>query len=428
MTKIYGLVLLFILSICVSCQEDLEAPEPRSGNLEFNKFIAIGDGYTAGFQDQGLFERGQSVSFPWLIAQQLRMISPIGFTQPIAPGNGSGYLNITNLNPTTCPQVVTQAVLEKNESSPLWDDNIANKGPFSNLGIPLLRSSEIDSPEALKTNPFLSRISGDATRSYLDLVVEQTPDLLTVWLGNFDMLEYAQSGGDSYQDLPDAGRFEKHLISLLDTILYNSAQGSILIGTIPDITLLPYFTAVPKVFTDTANCATGNRPIYIEAKTSPDATATRAATVNDYILLPADSLIRRSYAEGINLGLDPLNPLAEEYVLDEWEADQLKNQISRYNEVIARLINDFNLRSGRKQLVSVDLNRLFSEIHEGVIEDGLELSTEYLTGGMISTDGLYLTPRGNAIIANAFIEVANTTFQSSIPTLNISDYSGVLFP
>jgi hypothetical protein len=51
-----------------------------------------------------------------------------------------------------------------------------------------------------------------------------------------------------------------------------------------------------------------------------------------------------------------------------------------------------------------------------------------VSGGAYSLDGLNLTPRGNALLANEFIKAINRTYKSSIPEIIATKYSGVIFP
>jgi len=64
----------------------------------------------------------------------------------------------------------------------------------------------------------------------------------------------------------------------------------------------------------------------------------------------------------------------------------------------------------------------------GLVVDGVALSSAYISGGIFSLDGVHLTPRGYAIVANEFIKAINGKYGSSIPLTNVSDYNGVKFP
>ena len=63
-----------------------------------------------------------------------------------------------------------------------------------------------------------------------------------------------------------------------------------------------------------------------------------------------------------------------------------------------------------------------------MIEDGIPLSSNYISGGIFSLDGVHLTPRGYAIVANEFIKAINSKYGSNIPLTNITNYTGVKLP
>jgi hypothetical protein len=64
----------------------------------------------------------------------------------------------------------------------------------------------------------------------------------------------------------------------------------------------------------------------------------------------------------------------------------------------------------------------------GLVEQGVQLSSAYISGGIFSLDGVHLTPRGYAIVANGFISAINAKYGSTIPPVDISNYNGVKFP
>ena len=64
----------------------------------------------------------------------------------------------------------------------------------------------------------------------------------------------------------------------------------------------------------------------------------------------------------------------------------------------------------------------------GIQFDGVKYTATFVTGGTFSLDGVHLTGRGYALIANEFIKAINTTYKSTLPMVNVNSYSGVKFP
>ena len=59
---------------------------------------------------------------------------------------------------------------------------------------------------------------------------------------------------------------------------------------------------------------------------------------------------------------------------------------------------------------------------------GVAVNAAFVSGGFYSLDGLNLTPRGNALLANEFIKAINSTYGSSIPEVDAMKYPAVIFP
>jgi len=53
------------------------------------------------------------------------------------------------------------------------------------------------------------------------------------------------------------------------------------------------------------------------------------------------------------------------------------------------------------------------------------MTNAYVTGGGFSLDGVHLTPRGYAFCANMIIDVVNTTYNATVPKVDIGTYGTV---
>lgn len=241
--------LLFAILI-VSCKPEIEIPALEPGTADFTNYIAVGNSLTAGYQDGGLFLEGQSLSYPALIARQMNEVMVVPFQQPDIPGNGSGYFYLEKLSLVTNPPVVE---IGKRDPDPNWLDKVS--GPFNNLGVPGIRVKDISFPgygaDPQLGNPFFYRMipANKPMKTYLDVVNESNPTFFTCWMGNNDVLGYASSGGKlgragapvtGLGGLTSPGTFQVMYGILIDALTENGAKG--VVGTIPDVTLIPYFT------------------------------------------------------------------------------------------------------------------------------------------------------------------------------------------
>ena len=63
----------------------------------------------------------------------------------------------------------------------------------------------------------------------------------------------------------------------------------------------------------------------------------------------------------------------------------------------------------------------------GIVYEGVRIAPDFSPSGFYSTDGIHPNPRGHAIIANELINFINSSYGSTIPSLNTTIYRTVLF-
>ena len=137
--------------------------------------------------------------------------------------------------------------------------------------------------------------------------------------------------------------------------------------------------------------------------------------------------------ENIDYGYGTIIPASEEYYLSLDQIEIIKQRIDAYNVIIENQVNKY---PGRLHLVP-----LAGMIHD-IAETGkynawdLPNSTDinYFNGvplegtlglnSIFSLDGLHFNQRGNAFIANQFIEVMNNQYQANIPFADVNSYIG----
>ena len=68
------------------------------------------------------------------------------------------------------------------------------------------------------------------------------------------------------------------------------------------------------------------------------------------------------------------------------------------------------------------------ELKAGIVWDGMKLNATFISGGVFSTDGVHLDPRGCSLAANYFIDAINAKYGSTVPYANVTEYPGLVFP
>jgi hypothetical protein len=116
------------------------------------------------------------------------------------------------------------------------------------------------------------------------------------------------------------------------------------------------------------------------------------------------------------------NPIPSAFVLDDVEQTAVRNATTSFN-------NAMTAKATAKGLAVFDVNSFFARVAtNGIITNGVNNTAQFISGNLFSLDGVHLTPRGYAIVANEMIRTINQQYGASIPTLNANDYPGVKFP
>src|SRR5690606_22051008 len=143
----------------------------------------------------------------------------------------------------------------------------------------------------------------------------------------------------------------------------------------------------------------------------------RQTTSKDLILLTASAVLNPTVGGGTSA------PLEDKYVLTEKETARVTTATTAYNAALKSIAT-------AKGLAFVDANAKMVELSKGsgIQFDGVKYTATFVTGGTFSLDGVHLTGRGYALIANEFIKVINSKYRSTLPMVNVNSYSGVKFP
>lgn len=400
MKKLLAILLTISVIFIAGCEDrsELTPPSPTStGSVSFESFVTLGNSLTAGYQNGSLYESAQMYSFGELIADQVGA----AFEQPIIsdPGTG-GRLEVQALT-------ATGATLFTNpdQGSP---KNLNLNRPYNNLGIP--GAFLYDIANATSSATCYSKVFAGVDNPLFDLILRERgsqltqakalkPTLITLWIGNNDILGHATSGATIPYTPTTNFAF---LYNALATELANTGA-KVVVANIPDVTSIPFFTTVgPTLYSQ------GITHIWVE-RSAGDTILVNVLT--NYLTLRATNLLTQGY------GTSNSKPLPNAVVLDSLEALNVKSIINEYNAIIA------SIASG-KGFALVDANALLSRAVGGLTVNGIKFNTRYITGGLFSLDGVHPTSRGYAIVANEFINAINAKWGSNIPLINVSTIPG----
>lgn len=406
------IVVIFTILI-FSCKKSTGS-EIDWGSADFTSFVTIGNSLTAGVSDGALYEVAQKNSFPNLIAQAAEVED---FEQPIMGGYGFSFEEEEgriSLNFFVDPPSIGFY------PSGTEDNKDLNRA-YNNLGIPLIRANQVytatTSIEA-DSNHFVDKILRNSGRTQIEEALSLDPTLLTLWIGNNDVLEAASLGlADDNYPYTEPEDFETDLTNIINE-LTNGTDSPILIANIFDLTDLPYFTSLPSKMTFKGDSK------YLYGVCEND--AVRQLTDDDLILfwaIPDYLSLKDSTQFPGNISEN--TALNDTLILDIEEKSEIQGIIRDYNDIIEDIANS------NSQLYLVDIYSLFKEIAQngydiGGInytndlisfdEQGV-LSINLLTT-LFSYDGLHPNQYGYISIANAFIEEINSKFDAGIPLVD----------
>ncbi|TVQ19024.1 MAG: hypothetical protein EA361_01025, partial [Bacteroidetes bacterium] len=397
------LTLLILFLSAVSCEPEISEFKPGSGNADFSVFVTIGDSQTAGFANNELYKSGQIVSFANIISRQLLHVGGGEFKQPLMRDE-LGFGNKLSLGfvadcygDSLLLPVPSGGIPDETNTSNIF----AEEGPFHNLGVPGAKILHLQAPVNSTGNPFYSyfaRFASAPSTSVLLDAMSLNATFFSLWIGTSDILDYAMTGGTG-NPVIDTHEFSTLYHSVLMTLTSGNAAG--IVANIPNVLNAPFFFHIPP------------SGIWVEDTLSPS--GKRMLEENEIVLLRAEERIK---CDG--WGTEAI-PLPESFYLSKSQVMLIKERTAQFNTVIKQTASEFNLSF-------LDMYSLFENTTDGITFDGITFTNTFISGGLYSLDGISLTRRGNAIVANAFIEAINKKYDSTIPMISITQFQGIEYP
>ena len=270
-----------------------------------------------------------------------------------------------------------------------------------------------------------------------------------------------QTGGDGSNPItPMAGPpgvgFEQTYQAIVGSIVGNVPGVQGILANIPSVTAIPFFTTVPynPVPLDAASAAglnqayatyNGGLQLAVQNNLISMEEATRRTIVfevgesNAMVMIDEDLTdlsglglpnFRQSTPEDLFVltlssfipqGFGTVTPLDDRWALTPEEQAELADATSQYNQVISAVAsaNGFAL---------LDANALLNQLAtSGIPSNGLILTSDLVTGGAFSLDGVHPNSRGYAFIANEMLKALDVTygsnFEASGNLVDVSTYN-----
>jgi hypothetical protein len=443
----------------------------NTAGLDFSTYISVGASFTAGYSDGAMFKAAQENSFPNILASKFgtEFIQPLmndnigglvfGGTAVQPPRfyfNGSGPARLTALPTTELTTVLS--------------------GSFNNFGAPGAKSFHLGVPGYGQLNPYFGRMASSPAASVMGDALATNPTFFTLSeIGGNDVLGYALSGGSGVDRSPNTAEnlnpanyagnditnpnvFASIFSGMVAALTANGAKG--VVANVPYITDLANFITVPynpvpldagtagvvngayaaynggiqqafaylvamtpmtqemadaEIAKRTITFAAGQNAVVIIDEDLTDLTAInpglismRQTTADDLLLLAGSTFIG-TLADPNNPG--SINgvavPLGDQWVLTPEEQLAIRTATDAYNTTIA------TVAGSNPNIALVDFKGVLTEASSGIQFDGYTMTTKLVTGGLVSLDGVHLTARGYALMANKILAAMDVEFGSN---------------
>ncbi|MEX0928740.1 MAG: hypothetical protein WD266_00505 [Balneolales bacterium] len=435
------LLVMAILSGCDTGKEEREETV-TTGELDATRMVTMGNSLTAGIMDGGWTYDGLRHSYATQIARQIYGDGRVG-DDPAEHQFLLGRIKEPgNPVPATIDNIEQIGVYE--DGSPVYDFDITppenrleddalrvenyNAEPnFNNLAVPGFMGLDVlhtyTPVNALdRVNPFFSLPLRDRGSQY-NQALQIDPTFVILWVGNNEALGSALSGGvvGPYPPEDESGFPAPGFRSVLQQLLepYGDGDTKIIMGTVPDVTSIPFVTEVGVATDEGVRAYIAGTPgdpdeVWSDTLTfygqAPEGIV-RPVLASEYVLL--DWLLMDPFSQEPVIGLHPDHPLPDSLWLSGSQLEEIGGAVDAYNNIIMEAADQSD------NIVVADINEFFNSVLSNGGIDGFEMG---LFGGLFSLDGVHPNKVGHAYIANEFIQVLNNEFGAQIATLNPEEY------
>jgi hypothetical protein len=255
---------LSLALLAAACnQDDLFSPLPPqyTGGAMFQRYVAMGNSVTAGFQSGGINDSTQKQSYAVLVAAAM---GGDHFYYPSlnAPGCPPPFTNIFTGARVGGAGVTGTTCLFRSAAIPPYLSDVAVPGAET---VDMLDNGQ---PPTANSNPLTQLFLGGRTQ--VQAMMDAHPTFVSVWAGNNDLLGAAEVGDTTLAT--DTAAFHAGYARALDSVQATGA-GAILIGVglghLANNVVVPFFSRGTTWFGAISSGAFAPAPITVAANCAP---------------------------------------------------------------------------------------------------------------------------------------------------------------
>lgn len=328
-----ALVALPLLAACAVDDDTPLAPveptPPQPGGALFERYVALGNSITAGYQSGGIIAPLQAQSYAVFLAQKAGLTVGEDFYVPFLVGPG-------------CPQPFTAPLTPAAPApggSPCFLANPLPEGPAGrNLAVPGARIEDLFTVPQNASAPLYRLITRGVPQA--QAMVDADPTFVSVWIGNNDALSAAlggvlgpmAAGADS--TLTPLSEFQGSVNTLVQAIDNSGAQGALLIGVVDAVIAAPLIQ--PGAYFFAARDAGGN---FNGKPVNPNCSPVTALGQPNPLSANMVSFQIVADANFPEINCDPAaypaaDPRRGVYLLDTSEQAVVRTRIAQYNAAL----------------------------------------------------------------------------------------------
>lgn len=400
------------LALLAACEGPLEIEQqpPTAGSGLFDRYVALGNSLTAGYQSGGINDSTQRESYAYLLATQA-MNTDFAYAQLAGRGCAPPVANFQTQERVGGPTSTDRTCDLRTASSVT--------AVLNNVAVPGATSLDPFSTSTVASNALTTLILGGRTQVQAALAAD--PTFVSIWIGNNDVLETAASGvltptAGISRGITPVATYSDNLDQITDPLAAApSMKGGVLIGVV-NVTnapvLFPAAALLNPQFKAGFDAFAGTTTTLL-----PSCTSTSQALISFGIV----SEIRRYVATGGTSGHPPVIACAkgqfppsalvgELFVLDPTEIATLTQTVAQYNAAL-------QAKATALGWAYFDPNPLLSSLRQsGAIPVVPNLASATNTfGSYISLDGVHPRRPAHVEIANGIVAAINATYGTNLP-------------
>lgn len=384
----------------VACTNDsIDINQPKAADPIFQRYVALGNSITAGYQSSGINDSTQKESYARILAGQMHT----GYVYPALAGPGCAppVVNfLTQARYGGATSTSTTCYLRDPSTSVLVQNNVA---------VPGATSFDPTAPTTKASNILTQLFLGGKTQ--VQRALDAQPTFISVWIGNNDVLDAASKGVTGANatlktaGITDTNTFRANYKKMMDQLLTQPGVKGILIGVV-DVTEIPALFPAESLLTNPTfkfvfDAATGKTNTVL-------ANCVGSGALISYGIIGQI----RSGAHPAIISCQknvPAAPVGDWFVLDTTENRIFHTDINTYNAYI-------KAKADSAGFAYLDPNPLLNALHASeqipTLPDFSSATAPF--GAYISLDGAHPTGKTHRLAANAMIDAINAKYHTNL--------------